>query len=168
MSKIDGIPQTANKPELVFGNIIHKVLQRFHRPDAEVSKNRILRILNEEWKNDEFDYSVREAKFKEQGIEMLSEYVRFVKNNTPNVLNREKPIEFNIGHINIKGVIDRIDRVSDGTEIVDYKTSRATSPAKSNLQLAIYSMYLEQTTEKEIMGYHYLLSSIFCENMKSL
>ncbi|MBA65490.1 MAG: hypothetical protein CMG55_06795 [Candidatus Marinimicrobia bacterium] len=152
LSKIDGIPQTANKPELVFGNIIHKVLQRFHRPDAEVSKNRILRILNEEWKNDEFDYSVREAKFKEQGIEMLSEYVRFVKNNTPNVLNREKPIEFNIGHINIKGVIDRIDRVSDGTEIVDYKTSRATSPAKSNLQLAIYSMYLEQTTEKEING----------------
>ena len=121
---------------------IHKVLQRLHRPNGEISKNRILRILNEEWKNDEFDYSVREEKFKEQGIEILSEYISFVKDNTPNVLNREKPFEFNIGHVSIKGVIDRIDKVSDGIEIVDYKTSRTTSPAKSNLQLAIYSMYL--------------------------
>ena len=33
LSHIDGVPQTANKPELVFGNIIHKVLQRFHEPN---------------------------------------------------------------------------------------------------------------------------------------
>ena len=49
-------------------------------------------------------------------------------------------------------MIDRIDKVSDGTAIIDYKTSKATSSAKSNLQLAIYSMYLEQSPEKDIKG----------------
>ena len=37
MSKIDKIPQTSSKPELVFGNIIHKVLQRFHEKDKKLN-----------------------------------------------------------------------------------------------------------------------------------
>ena len=71
LSQIDGVPQSANKPELVFGNIIHKVLQRFHEPNKNLTKERILNILDEEWKKDEFEYSVREQKFKEQGVELL-------------------------------------------------------------------------------------------------
>ena len=152
LSHIDGVPQTANKPELVFGNIIHKVLQRFHEPNKSLTKERILNILDEEWREDEFEYAVREEKFKEQGVELLKEYVHFLHDNKPNVLKREKSFDFNIGHINIRGVIDRIDKVSDGTAIIDYKTSKTTSSAKSNLQLAIYSMYLEQSPEKDING----------------
>ena len=41
---------------------------------------------------------------------------------------------------------------SSGIEIVDYKTSKTTTSARSNLQLAIYSMYLNQTEENEISG----------------
>ena len=73
LSHVDGVPQTANKPELVFGNIIHKVLQRFHMPNKSLTERRILNILDKEWKKDEFEYSVEE-KFKEQGIEILKEY----------------------------------------------------------------------------------------------
>ena len=149
---VDGVPQTANKPELIFGNIIHKVLQRFHEPNKKHTKERILNILEEEWKKDEFEYSVREEKFKEQGIELLKEYIHFLHDNKPNVLKREKSFDFNIGHINIRGIIDRIDKISDGTAIIDYKTSKTTSSAKSNLQLAIYAMYLEQSPEKDISG----------------
>ena len=152
LGRLDGVPQTANKPELIFGNIIHKVLQRFHKPNSDLSKDRILRILDEEWKNGEFDYKIREEKFKEQGIEILTEYIHYINGNTPNVLKREHPFDFNIGKINIRGVIDRIDKGEDGTAIIDYKTSRTTSSAKKSLQLAIYSMYLEQSTKKEING----------------
>ena len=56
LGRLDGIPQTARKPELVFGNIIHAVLQRFHEPGKELSEDRILRLLDEEWKKGEFDY----------------------------------------------------------------------------------------------------------------
>ena len=35
---------------------------------------------------------------------------------------------------------------------MDYKTSKTPTPAKSNLQLAVYSMYLEQLDDKIIGG----------------
>ena len=63
LGRIDGIPQTANKPELVFGNIIHSVLQRFHEHGKDQSLERILRLLDEEWKENSFDYQGREEKF---------------------------------------------------------------------------------------------------------
>ena len=53
---------------------------------------------------DEFEYSVRK-KFKEQGIELLKEYIHFIR-NTVKCFKREKSFEFNIGHINIRGAIE--------------------------------------------------------------
>jgi len=152
LGRIDGIPQAARTPELVFGNIIHKVLQRFHEPEKELSTDRILRLLNEEWKSGEFDYTVREEKFKEQGKDILSRYCGIIQRETPNVLKREESFAFEMGPITIRGAIDRIDSTPEGTSIIDYKTSKTSSAAKSNLQLAIYSMYLEQSEDPEIGG----------------
>ena len=108
--------------------------------------------MDEEWKKGEFDYTVREQKFKEQGKEMLIRYCRMVQLNPPNVLAREESFAFDLGPITIRGAIDRIDQIDDGTAIVDYKTSKTSSPAKSNLQLAIYSMYLEQSDDPTLGG----------------
>ena len=152
LGRIDGIPQAARTPELVFGNIIHRILQRFHEPDKELSLKRILRLLKEEWKSGEFDYTVREEKFKEQGEEMLSRYYDLIQKNIPTVIRREESFAFEIGPITIRGAIDRIDSSPEGTSIIDYKTSKTSSAAKSNLQLAIYSMYLEQLEDQAIGG----------------
>ena len=43
-------------------------------------------------------------------------------------------------------------KTSEGISILDYKTSKTSSSAKSNLQLAVYSMYLEQLEDDEIGG----------------
>ncbi|MBT5224016.1 MAG: ATP-dependent helicase, partial [Candidatus Marinimicrobia bacterium] len=152
LGRIDGVPQTASKPVLVFGNIIHRILQRFHEPDTELSEERILQLMDEEWKKGEFDYTVREEKFKEQGKEILVRYCRMVQLNPPNVLAREESFAFDLGPITIRGAIDRIDQIGDGTAILDYKTSKTSTPAKSNLQLAIYSMYLEQSDDPTLGG----------------
>ena len=152
LGRIDGIPQTANKPELVFGNIIHSVLQRYHEHGKDQSLERILRLLDEEWKENSFDYQVREEKFKEQGIEMLTRYQFNVSINPPVVVRTEEQFTFDIGPITIRGAIDRIDKTSEGISILDYKTSKTSSSAKSNLQLAVYSMYLEQLEDDEIGG----------------
>ena len=152
LGRIDGIPQTANKPELIFGNIIHSVLQRFHEHGKDQSPERILRLLNEEWKENSFDYQVREEKFKEQGIEMLTRYQSNMSDNPPVVVRTEEQFTFDIGPITIRGAIDRIDKTSEGISILDYKTSKTSSSAKSNLQLAVYSMYLEQLEDDEIGG----------------
>jgi len=152
LGRLDGIPQTASKPELVFGNIIHRVLQRFHAPGKELSQERILHLLDEEWKEGEFDYAVREEKFKEQGQEMLARYTQCISQDPPKVIKREEKFSFEMDSIAIRGAIDRIDQTESGTHIVDYKTSKTFSTAKSNLQLAIYSMYLEQLEDPDIGG----------------
>ncbi len=152
LGRIDGIPQTAKKPELVFGNIIHAILQRFHESDKELSKERILRLLEEEWKKGEFDYAVREKKFKEQGRDILERYQKLASANPPNVIRMEEKFAFDIGPITIRGAIDRIDNTPEGITILDYKTSKTPSSAKSSLQLAIYCMYLEQLEDQEIGG----------------
>ena len=83
---------------------------------------------------------------------MLIRYCCQVQANPPNVLAREESFAFEIGPITIRGAIDRIDQTEDGTAIVDYKTSKTSSSAKSNLQLAIYSMYLEQLDDPTLGG----------------
>ena len=151
MSKIDRIPQTASKPELVFGNIIHKVLQRFHNECKKLDEKSIYELLEEEWQSGAFEYKVREEKFKEQGIEMLSSYVKNIKTNIPNVIATELKFNFQLNEVTIVGSIDRLDK-EDGIIIIDYKTSKSSTKAKNSLQLAIYSLYLEQAEEEELKG----------------
>ena len=152
MSKIDRIPQTASKPELVFGNIIHKVLQRFHNESKKLDEKSIQGLLEEEWQSGAFEYKVREEKFKEQGIEMLSSYVKNLKTDIPNVIATELNFNFQLNEVTIVGSIDRLDKEDDGIIIIDYKTSKSSTKAKNSLQLAIYSLYLEQAEEKELKG----------------
>ena len=83
---------------------------------------------------------------------MLSRYCDLIQKDIPTVIRREESFAFEIGPITIRGAIDRIDSSSEGTSIIDYKTSKTSSAAKSNLQLAIYSMYLEQLEDKAIGG----------------
>ncbi|MDC0165130.1 PD-(D/E)XK nuclease family protein [bacterium] len=151
MSKIDKIPQTSSKPELVFGNIIHKVLQRFHEKNKDLNEGRALRLLNEEWQSGMFEYKIREEKFKTQGIEMLTHYVKSIIKSPPNVIATELNFTFQLNDITIAGTIDRLDK-EDGIVITDYKTSKSSTKAKTSLQLAIYSLYLEQTEELVLKG----------------
>ena len=151
LSKIDKIPQSASKPELVFGNIMHKVLQRFHN-NTPLSKDRILKIYDEEWLPGKFDYKVREEKFFSQGKDMLIRYYEHCKTDTPNVYKTEFKFNFQIKNIIIVGSIDRIDKNNNEINIIDYKTSKTATRAKASLQLAIYSLYLEQAEDKGIKG----------------
>ena len=153
MSKIDKIPQAASKPELVFGNIIHKVLQRFHEKGKSLNHNRIHRLLDEEWQPGKFEYKVREEKFKFQGMEMLTNYCKNIEKTKPNVIETEYDFNFQIDNITIAGTIDRIDKIGDkNISIIDYKTSKTPTSAKSSLQLAVYSLFLEQSEQPIING----------------
>ncbi|SVB80927.1 uncharacterized protein METZ01_LOCUS233781, partial [marine metagenome] len=149
----DKVPESASKPQMAFGSIIHKVLQRFHEPGKNLTEERILRLLDEEWKQDEFDYSAREEKFREQGKSILIEYAKRTIENPPTVLSREHPFEFSVNNnIFIRGKIDRIDETENGPSVIDYKTSKTPSSAKKNIQLAVYCLYLSQAVEEKIKG----------------
>ena len=150
--QIDKIPESASRPQLTFGNIIHKVLERFHGSEGEITEDQILQILDEEWKSGEFTYMQREEKLKEQAVEMLKRYVDNTKQEPPHVLDTELKFSFDLDGIHIVGMIDRIDNSPNGNKVVDYKTSKRSTPAKNSVQLGIYSLYLQQTEDEKLAG----------------
>lgn len=152
LSNVDKIPQVSSKPQLTFGNIIHRVLEQFHRPQSEQTKERILKLLDDNWESLGFDYETQEADFKRQGIELLTNYYDYLTKYPVNVIEREFQFSFAIEDIIINGKIDRIDKGEAGYNVIDYKTSKKATRANKNIQLAIYSMYLQQEKQLEFGG----------------
>lgn len=152
LSNIDKIPQISSKPQLTFGNIIHRVLEKYHIPDAPQSKKHLLELLDKNWESLGFDYETQETDFKRQGIELLSKYFEYLKNNPTDVIARELPFSFEIENVLINGKIDRIDKVSGGFNVIDYKTSKTITDAKKSTQLAIYALYLLLDDKIEFTG----------------
>ena len=161
LGKIDAIPESQSKPQLVFGNIIHRALQRFHDSEEDHTLDRLLQLLDEEWDGSGFFYPDQEKEFKLQGEEILKRYFTTYELEPPQVIAREEKFNFMIDDIKITGAIDRIDKTDSGNHVVDYKTSNTTSSAKSSMQLAIYSMFLEQSNDPIIGGLPSMASLYF-------
>ena len=151
-SSIDRIPQSSGKPALTFGNIMHRVLQRFHSPDKDYLEKDLLQLLDEEWDSSGFFYKEQENEFKIQGEEILSRYFLQNADNNDSIIAREEKFSFMIDNIIINGVIDRIDNTIEGHHVIDYKTNNTPSSAKSSMQLAIYSMFLNSSGEMNQNG----------------
>lgn len=152
LSNIDKIPQIGSKPQLTFGNIIHKVLEQFHQPNSEQSQERLLNLLKSNWESLGFDYQTQEEDFKRQGEELLLKYIDHLQDNPANVVEREFKFSFELDNIIINGKIDRIDKIQNGYNVIDYKTSKTPTDAKKSVQLAIYSMYLHQAKDEIFKG----------------
>jgi len=152
LSNIDKIPQVSSKPQLTFGNIIHRVLEQFHQPNSEQNKERLLKLLDNNWESLGFDYETQEVDFKRQGTELLTNYFDYLTKYPANVIEREFPFSFEIEDIIINGKIDRIDKGDTGYKVIDYKTSKNATKANKNMQLAIYSIYLQQEKQQEFGG----------------
>lgn len=74
---------------------------------------------------------------------------------------REEPVEV-APRLLLRGRIDRVDRLPDGLEVVDYKTGRrlktgpgATYEGGRLLQHALYALVIEQLTGEHVMGSSY-------------
>ncbi len=152
LAKIDKIPERKSLAEMEFGNIIHKVLQQFHS-SSDQTLERLLNLLESNWKSQAFEYLIREEEFHRQGKELLTRYYDFIQANPPQVVGCELPFEFIIPEIDVrlKGQIDRIDEKDGKLDVVDYKTGNVPSNSKTkhSLQLALY---VEALNRKAVLG----------------
>lgn len=172
------------KPTFSFGKTIHSTLQKFfelvrsqaqaEQPDLfsstgkksknpQASEKDLLDIYEKCWIDDWFDDKKQEKDYKEKGKNALKVFYKdwSVSKKIPEYL--EKGFNLKIDDYTIRGVIDRIDRASDGgLEIIDYKTGRSKDltkiDASNKMQLLIYQIAVSQifSSEPKSLTFYYI------------
>ena len=141
--EIDKI-KTPKSKEAVFGTIIHSALKFLHKPQLlPPTIEEVLEYYNNLWNSEVYKDKDEEAAALAGGIRILENYRRENNPKNFNVIGLEA--RFGIGiteDLVVAGVIDRIDRLEDGSfEIIDYKTAKnlpSQDEVDNNLQLSIY------------------------------
>jgi len=139
---IDKVPEQRTRATSEFGSIIHSILEEYHSlPQDKQTKDILLKLLEKHWRENSFEYRLRADEFQKQGKEILSEYFEYTSKKPPDVVGVENYFSYTMKDINvsISGKIDRIDKVGDRLDIIDYKTSRKKEKAAKNMQMALYT-----------------------------
>jgi len=129
-------------PGASLGTLVHQTLSAFHRENPNLdllppgkAGVRMREILDQEMEalQGELGPQLLSASVRRLAAKLLDDYLTVLA--LPNwegrvVFETEKPFSFRFGKYIIRGRIDRIDQLPDGTfELVDYKTSARDSAA---------------------------------------
>jgi DNA helicase II / ATP-dependent DNA helicase PcrA len=165
-SRVFGIPQepTINQR---FGILIHNVLERFHREGevaGEEGLRRLMDLFEAGWRRSGFGGSDDELQFRDRAREAMRLYWEAERDGAGEPVGLEKKFDIKIGAHHVRGRVDRVDRLPDGSfELIDYKTGERKSEAQmeSDLQLALYRLAARQAWELEASSgsYYYVLDA---------
>ncbi|MEI7452565.1 MAG: ATP-dependent DNA helicase [Candidatus Falkowbacteria bacterium] len=168
------VPVPSDKASLIFGKVIHSVLQEFVQPlliidkskidKTKLSVEKILEIYQAHFVMDGYKDKEERENYYQKGYKIVSDFAEKLNAaKLPQILFLEKEFNFKIGEYSIKGAIDRIDALDDDTlEIVDYKTGKPKEKleADDKKQLMLYQLFLEDFMKKKVstLSYYYLES----------
>lgn len=133
-----------------------------YQPESTLpSLEELLKIYQESWIEDWYQDANQQEKYKKLGEKILKNYYREIKENPPNPEYLELAFNFKLDNYTIKGKIDRVDRLADGLEILDYKTGAVKGQDMSledKEQLLIYQIAGQSLFREKIkrLTYHYL------------
>ncbi|PIS12175.1 hypothetical protein COT70_02250 [candidate division WWE3 bacterium CG09_land_8_20_14_0_10_47_33] len=159
--------EAGKRKELVFGDLLHRVLNLFFRMrQVERSEEKLLALLKEVWAGGKSEARGKQGGFPEieeergwyqKGLEILKEFAR-TQNLSPTLAylpEIEKEGEFVEANflkvplqpdVVLAGKIDRIDKEGGGFHLIDYKTGE--SERDDDFQLMVYSILAEEALGK--------------------
>jgi DNA helicase-2/ATP-dependent DNA helicase PcrA len=164
-ARVFGIPQepTINQR---FGILVHNVLERFHKEDGEGEDGaqRLIGLFEAGWRRSGFGTSDDEVQYRERGREAMRLYWEREQAAEGEPVWLERKFDFRIGEHHVRGRVDRVDRLPDGShELIDYKTGERKSAAalERDLQLALYRLAAREAWEIEAGAgsYYYVLDA---------
>ncbi|MCK5416589.1 UvrD-helicase domain-containing protein [Candidatus Parcubacteria bacterium] len=129
---------------------------------SKPSRKDLLDIYKRRWVDNGYEDKKQRQEYLEKGKKILTEfYEKLEKATWPNVVFTEKGFNVKIGGYTLRGSIDRIDKLPDGTvEIVDYKTGNPKEKldVKNKRQLILYKIAVEQTLGLKVstLSFYYL------------
>lgn len=173
---------TEDKGVSVFGRLMHNCLKDFLTPlldgalqqtslfntpvnkarlQKEISLEQLISIYEKQWTNYGYENKEEAKEYYKKGLKILHNFYADFEKNIPQVMFLEKSFFLKIGEHQLRGVIDRIDRLEDGTvEIIDYKTGNPKDKIayQDKKQLLIYHLALEEVFKLKVskLTFHYL------------
>jgi DNA helicase II / ATP-dependent DNA helicase PcrA len=176
-ARVFAIPQepTINQR---FGILIHQVLERFHAEELNAdagarepsfagvdpgSLDRLLAIFEAGWRRAGFGSSDDELQYRDRAVAALARYHERHRASSSRPVWLERGFAFTIGDHQLRGRVDRVDRLPDGEyELIDYKTGDAKGPAAlaDDIQIALYRLGAREAWKVEPASgaYWYVLS----------
>ena len=171
---------TFGSPALSFGKTMHNTLQSYFErvvadsdmgqgalfegeaTPADVSEDALIELYEQHWIDDWYLSNKQKEQYRADGEASLRSYYKHIQEHPVTPLFLERGFTVKIDDIVIRGRIDRIDKVKDGVEIIDYKTGSPKTEKDlsktDKMQLMLY-----QLAAKEIFGlepkrltFHYL------------
>ena len=148
-----------------FGIVMHQVLERYHADGAQ-TLGELLALLDAAWRRS--GLGEQESELLEKGRAALRRYHERLATESSEPIWFERGFSFSLGPHQIRGRVDRVDRIagSDGEvfELIDYKTSRPRSAEQleQDVQLALYALAAREAwglaSTRE--AYYYVLDDV--------
>jgi DNA helicase-2/ATP-dependent DNA helicase PcrA len=154
-----------------FGILMHQVLERYHAQLANEEASggggapdpdRLMALFETGWRRLGFRDSNEERQLHAKAVAALERYHERFSAEESSPVWFERNFAFRIGPHLLRGRVDRVDRLPDGSyELIDYKTGRArrASELKDDIQLSLYQIGARESwrLESSKQSYYYLL-----------
>ncbi len=178
------IPAPGDKASLIFGRVLHNVLYEFLEPllaskqafqenlfgkdinKIDLSENKLLEIYESRWQGDGYASKEEREDYYQKGRNILKMFSANLQNQSaPELLFLERNFSFKMGGDIIKGAIDRVDLLADGSiEVIDYKTGNPKEKLtyEDKRQLILYKIFLEESYGQKVsfLSYYYLENGV--------
>ncbi|WP_205696411.1 ATP-dependent DNA helicase [Conexibacter sp. SYSU D00693] len=145
-----------------FGIVVHQVLERYHQSGGR-TVDELLGLLDAAWRRGGFTGgSDEEVQLRVKADDALRRYHQRSLADDGEPLWFEKAFQFKLGPHVLRGRVDRVDRLPDGSyELIDYKTGRPRTKAalREDVQLALYAVAAREAwdIERSVQSYLYVL-----------
>jgi DNA helicase-2/ATP-dependent DNA helicase PcrA len=148
----------------IFEKLENKQVDLFGGADIKREKEKIGKLISFEelkkifevkWKDEWYSSKEEKEKYLKRAGESLKVFYEKIKDEPCQTEAVEKIFYLKIKDYSIKGVIDRIDRLTDGSVVlIDYKTGEAkeekTVSAENKMQLLIYQIAAEEVLKERV------------------
>jgi RecB family exonuclease len=146
-----------------FGIVVHQVLERYHS-DGGDTLAQMLELLDARWRRAGFGDGNRDRELFEKAQVALTHYHARLRGHDAQPVWFERQFDFRLGPHHVRGRVDRVDRVGEGYELIDYKTSRpkTAEQLREDIQLSLYALAAREDWGLECshQAYYYVLDDL--------
>ncbi len=150
-SVVEHLPEVASAPALK-GTLVHRALQLLFsecevgRRDATQAHLMLSRSFEEMRESTDFVAlglgEQDEGTFLKEASSLVDRYFEIEDPNSVNAVGLELDLRTEVDGMTLRGIIDRLDRLQDGSlAVVDYKTGRAPRAEQSRSRLSSVQLY---------------------------